>query len=232
MTRRRTFHLALGSLLALAATLPAAQPATPPVGELKSLGQDRYQVGRIVVDKSARTFTAPGRINVVDKPLEYLATTSSGRKAYESLLVLDASGSEFNLACILIGLERDPDVPPSRPPKAAAITGQRVVLSVAWTDGGKRRELAAADALFGAGSGTRAEAVDWVYTGSFSSRDGSQFAADHTGSLIGFIHDPTTVIETTARIGIGAYGSVRGSSELPAVGTGIELIVKAVGAGK
>ena len=76
---------------------------------MKPLGQDRYQIGRIVVDKRAGSFTVPGRVHVVGKPLEYLATSPGGMKAYETLLEVDATGSEFNLACILIGLERDPN---------------------------------------------------------------------------------------------------------------------------
>jgi hypothetical protein len=34
-------------------------------------------------------------------------------KAYETLLELDAGGSEFNLACILLGLERRPGKTPT-----------------------------------------------------------------------------------------------------------------------
>ena len=87
------------------------------MAKLKPLGQDRYQIGRIVVDKRASSFTVPGRVHVLGKPLEYLATSPGGMKAYETLLEVDASGSEFNLACILIGLERDPNQLASREPE-------------------------------------------------------------------------------------------------------------------
>ena len=42
-----------------------------------------------------------------------------------------------------------------------------------------------------------------------------QFAADVTGTLIGFVHDANTIIESVAPIGLGAYGSVRGHAMLP-----------------
>ena len=77
------------------ATHSAPRSTAPPLGELKSLGRDRYQVGRIVLDKKARMFTVPGRVHVLGRPLEYLATTPGGMKEYEALLELDASGSEF-----------------------------------------------------------------------------------------------------------------------------------------
>ena len=168
----------------------------------------------------------PGRVHALDKPLEYLATSPGGRKAYEALLELDASGSEFNLACILIGLERDPKLASSKPPDAANVVGQRVAMSVAWTQDGQRRQVTAAEALFNADARTKIESVEWVYTGSFTSIDGSRFAADFTGTLISFIKDPTGIIEAVSGVGIGPYGSMRGSAALPPEGSAIELIVE------
>jgi len=206
-----------------------AQTAEPPpstIGLLKPLGQERYQIGRIVVDKRSQSFTVPGRVHALDKPLEYLATSPGGRKAYEALLELDASGSEFNLACILIGLERDPKLAASKPPAAANVVGQRVAMSVAWMLDGQRRKVTAAEALFNADARATIESVEWVYTGSFRSIDGSRFAADFTGTLISFIKDPTGIIEAVSGVGVGPYGSMRGSAALPPEGSAIELIVE------
>jgi hypothetical protein len=195
---------------------------------LRSLGQERYQIGSIVVDKRARTFMVPGRVHALGKPLEYLATSPGGRKAYESLLELDASGTEINLACILIGLERDPAVPTWKPLGQVGQTGQRVALSLAWTDGGQRRRLSAAQALLSADAAGKADAVEWAFTGSFTSIDGSQLAADVTGTLISFVKkDPTGVIEVVSDVSLGPYGSVRGSTLLPPEGSAIELVVQA-----
>jgi hypothetical protein len=206
-----------------------AQAAEPPpsiVGSLKPLGQERYQIGRIVVDKRSHSFTVPGRVHALDKPLEYLATSPGGRKAYEALLELDASGSEFNLACILIGLERDPKLASSKPPGVANVVGQRVAMSVAWTQDGQRRQVTAAEALFNADARAKIESVEWVYTGSFTSIDGTRFAPDYTGTLITFIRDPTGIIEAVSGVGVGPYGSMRGSAALPPEGSAIELIVE------
>ena len=206
---------------ALAAAAAPVESATR-IGDIKPLGGDRFQVGRIVVDKRARRFTVPGRVQALDKPLEYLATTPAGRKAYEALLALDTSGSELNLACILIGLERDPAVPSSR---QLTQPGQPVWLSVAWKDAsGQPRQLTAARAL----SGADATAVDWAYIGSFTSIDGSQLAADVTGTLASFIkRDRTGIFEAVSGINEGSYGSIRGSAGLPPEGSSIELVVDA-----
>jgi hypothetical protein len=60
-----------------------------------------------------------------------------------------------------------------------------------------------------------------------SSQPDGRFAADITGTLIGFVHSPNTIIDSVAGLGMGAYGSVTGNvALLPPVGTPIELIVQ------
>jgi hypothetical protein len=236
MNRRRGLLAALGASVAVCSPLARAQAPTPPsprVGELKLLGQDRYQVGRIVVDKSASTFTVPGRVHVVGTPLEYLATSPGGKKAYETLLEIDATGSEFNLACILIGLERDPkQVPWQELRQAERLVGRRIDIFITWSEGGKPRKVRAAEALLNPDAGVKPESVEWVYIGSPASEARDRFAADDTGTLIGFVHDANSIIESVSGIGIGAFGSVRGHAMLPPIGSAIALIVQAPAAAK
>ena len=205
---------------------PAPRPA-PRVGEMQALGDERFRIGGILIDKRGRSFSVPGRVKVLGKPLEYLATTPEGRKAYESLLALDTSGSELNLACILIGLERDPKASPSWP---LTQPGQPVMLSVAWVDtDGRRRQLSAAQALLN----SEAAVVEWAYTGSFTNIEGNLLAADVTGSLISFVKkDRTGIFEAVSGIGAGSYGSIRGNVALPPEGSPLELVVEAAAPSK
>lgn len=210
-----------------ASSPPGATGPTAPVGELKPLGGDRYQIGRIVLDKKAGRFTVPGRVHVLGKPLEYLATSPGGMKEYETLLELDASGSEFNLACILLGLERDPKQGPYWQFSKDPLSGPRVEIRVAWQDGGKRREVSAAEALLDPKDETKPESVEWVYMGSLMNPADGLYAADVTGTLVGFVHDANSVIESVYGLGIGTYGSVSGNPDkLPPEGTPVELIVR------
>lgn len=225
MRRRRCLLAALVSPPALLGAA-RAQPQRSPVGELKSLGEDRYQIGRIVVDKAARRFTVPGRVHALGQPLEYLATSPGGMKAYETLFEVDATGSEFNLACILIGLERDPKDVAANRMHVGPLIGPRVAISVAWSDGGTRRRVSAAEAILNPDSGVRPEAVEWVYTGAPAGDLQGQFPADVTGTLVGFKRDENNVIESALGIGVGAYGSVRGHPMLPPRGAPIELVVE------
>ena len=226
MNPHRCLLLALGLAAAICGPLASAQTPAPPLGELKPLGQERFQIGRIVVDKRAGTFTVPGRVHVLGKPLEYLATSPGGMKEYETLLELDATGSEFNLACILLGLERDPKQVQFQQFSQVPLVGRRITIYVAWSEGGKRRQISAADALLNPDTGVKPESVEWVYTGAPISRPEGPFAADITGTLIGFVHDANSVMESALGIGIGAYGSVRGNTSLPPEGSAIELIVE------
>ena len=222
--------MALPAWSAASVVAPAfAQSAPPPlIGDLKPLGRDRFQLGRILIDKRARSFTVPGRVHLNDKPLEYLATTPGGLKAYEALFELDTTGSEFNLACILIGLERDPQHVEARHKAAGQpLLGPRVAIFVAWQEGGKRRKVSAAEAILNSAAVAKPEAVEWVYTGSPLSGGIDVFGADFSGTLVGFKRDEYNVIESSVGIGTGAYGSVRGHAMLPPVDTAIELIVDA-----
>ncbi len=227
----RRFGWLASLALSIVICSPAGQGQTtapvPRVGEMKPLGNERFQIGRIVVDKHAGTFTVPGRVLNLGKPLEYLATSPGGMKAYETLLEVDASGSEFNLACILVGLERPADAPTFQRYSREPLAGPRAAVYIAWSDDGKRRKVPAGDALHNPRTDAKATAIEWVYVGSPASRPGGPFAADVTGVLIGFSHDPTGVIESVGGVGIGAYGSVQGDTALPAVGSPIELIVEA-----
>jgi len=235
MNRRHSLLLVLAMTAAMCSLLVRAQtpvqappqpPSAPPLGELKPLGQDRFQIGRIVVDKRAGTFTVPGRVHVLGRPLEYLATSPGGMKEYETLFELDATGSEFNLACILLGLERDPNQVQFQQFSRVPLVGRRIAIYVAWSEGGKRRQISAAEAVLNPDAGVKPESVEWVYTGSPTTRPGGPFAADVTGTLVGFVHDSNSIVESAVGIGIGAYGSVRGNAMLPPVGSAIELIVE------
>jgi hypothetical protein len=175
----------------------------------------------------------PGRVRVLDKPLEYLATTPTAMKAYETLLDLDTTGSELNLACILIGLERPPAVATSMPLSVAKVAGVPVRLWVAWSVGGPAQRLSAAEALLGPEAIAAGKTLNWAYTGSFTNRDGSQLAADVTGTLISFIkNDRSGVIDAVLDTDPGPYGAIRGSTRLPPEGTPVELIVEAGTAGQ
>ncbi len=215
--------------VALAQSPPATGVAASDL--MKPLGGERYQIGKIIVDRKARRFSLPARVHVIDKPLEYLLTTTGGMKEYESLLEADVSGTEFNLACILLGLERDASLEPYFQFSNKPVQGPRVALEIFKTTADGKVAIKAAEALLDSGA-KDLEQVVWVYVGSQKHWQDARFAADVTGTLIGFVHDPNTIIESVMGLGIGAYGSVNGNSQLlPPVGTEVELTISVPAAG-
>jgi hypothetical protein len=250
--RRVGWPALLAGLAILPTALAQAPPPTPPPpaaqsvpapAAIQELGKDRYRIGTIVVDRKAGRFSVPGRIlHIDDAPLEYIAVGRGGYKGYESLLELDTIGTEFNLACILLGLDASAVRRPEyqfdrRPPE-----GPPVMLEVRWQADGKTVTVPMRDALKiaaappGAPSapgeaGAAASLPDeWVYTGSFNTGEDRRYAADVIGTLIGFVHDPASVIEHRSGLGIGAYGSVQGNAKvLPPVGAAVELVVSVPG---
>jgi len=194
-----------------------------PQPEVKDLGNQRYQVGQIEIDKTKNLFTVPGVVIRQAPPVEFVAVTKGGHKAYESLFELNANAFEFNLACILIGLDARKARAPQFHFDKAATEGDAVDLSITWLQAGKTVLVSAGEILAGPGGQTKDE---WVYTGSRFTPDG-RYLAQQDGTLIGFVHDPSSIIEHRTGIGLNAFGSIQGRKEaLPAMGTPIQLSVR------
>ena len=192
--------------------------------QIERIDEERYRIGKIIVDKKARSFTVPGKILVLKEPLEYLAVSIGGMKDYESLLELSTSATDFNLACILIGLDDEKSVKPRHQFDERKPQGQAVAISLSWQKEGKTVSVSGANAM------TAGEEVfdddSWVYIGSATGNYGKQFMAEVGGTLIGFVHDPYSVIDHSNGGGIGAYGLITGNEEkLPPKGSAITLKV-------
>ena len=198
---------------------------------MKDLGGDRYQIGRILVEKRAHRLTVPGHVqHLGEAPLEYLAVTTHGMKAYETLLEVDATGSEFNLALILIGGDSERSSHPAFQFDRTLPFGQLTDIQVRWTAGGNPHTATADEALLTAEQRRELPPSEWIYTGSVTPPHQTVYGADAAGTLIGFVHDPNDVIEHRAGLGIGRYGSVRGNTALmPPIGTPVEVIVTLTG---
>ena len=227
VTRARTqFRVGVAVALTLLAAPAAAQSAATEIPEVKPLGNERFQIGKVIVDQRAHTLTVSGRVLRTEPPLEYIAVSVGGVKGYESLLELDATGIEFNLACILLGLSNDDVVLPRYQFDRELAIGPPVAMRVGWGSAGEHKEYEVAELLWS--DGKSGSSGDWVYTGSYNDAgDPSPYMAQLLGTLIGFVHDPASVIEHRVGIGIGAYGSIGGNVDLlPEVGTELTLTVE------
>ena len=213
--------LALGTMMSVARAQSNEQ--TQSDIDVEDLGDERYRIGQIIVDRASASFSVPGRVAHLDDPLEYIAVAEGGVKEYESLLELKTSADEFQLACILIGLDDAEAVKPRYQFDERTVVGQPVSIDVSWESDDETRMFAITDVL-----SLQAESkasADWVYIGSFTAENG-EFMASMIGTLIGFVHDPYAIIEHRNGLAIGAYGMITGNASLlPPEGSAVTLSV-------
>lgn len=216
--------LAIGQQPAPPASIAPTEPGPMVEPKVENLGDNRYRIGNIVVDKSKQEFSVGGVVLVVEPPLEFLAVTKGGAKGYESLLELNTDALSFNLACILIGLEAK-EVRTSRfhfDPEE--VKGDRVEIHVSWNIDGKQVSVSAAQMLEVGGKSSPVD--EWLYVGSMFQDDG-QYLAHLDGTLIGFVHDPASIVEHRSGVGLGQYGAAGANSNLvPSPQTPITLTLR------
>lgn len=165
-----------------------------------------------------------------EAPLEYLAVTKDGLKSYETLLEADATGSELNLALILLGFDATHSSHPGYQFERKLLGGQTADIRIRWQSAGRTEDISADEALLTDEQRRTIAPAVWVYIGSFIPPNGGLFGADSAGTLIGFVHDPHSLIEHRLGLGIGAYGSVRGNTDrMPPAGTAVQVVVTATG---
>jgi len=217
----------LGTLLFFSSTL-TAQPdhdidKINKKPNIEDLGKGRYRIGSIIVNKPEKSFQVPGEILRLQPPLEFLAVTKGGMKGYESLLELDVNAFEFNLACILIGLDKEKAKAPEFHFSEEPAQGDPVSIWISWEQDGKNVRIPASNSLL---EGEKTINNNWVYSASGFTPSG-EYLASVDGTLVGFVHDPASIIEHTKGLGLGNYGAVSGNAAvLPAVGSKILFTVE------
>lgn len=223
--RRKLLAMALvASVLWL--PMPAhAQSEPAPTPEVEDLGEGRFQVGQIVVDRTKNAFSVPAKLldqGVQEAPLEFLVVTRNGPKAYEALLELDATAYEFNVACLLIGLNPDNAKLPKGNFEPGPAEGDPVTLFVGPEDA-EEGALRPVTDLLRVVSGEAPENA-WVYLGSYFD-ERNIYTADFFGLAVGFVNDRESIIQHVRGIGLESYGAV---VQRPVEGIGPDIPLKLI----
>jgi hypothetical protein len=192
-------------------------------------GPGLFKVGTVSLDTNAKRVAVPGRINMTQGIIEYLAVVDGRGKTHESVLALEVQPSLLQFALILLGYEQgeiDPgDVATRRPPSFAK-WGEPLALTVEWDRDGKTERALAESFVFNRETQSALTGMRWHFTGSFFSRRG--FAADNTGSVVATFLDVRAMINTANQIGNPYRGASKGyeinAKVMPPVNTPIRLV--------
>lgn len=204
---------------------PFEGPAPAP-SPLERVGPNAIRIGTILVDTARKEFSVSGFVNDVTV-LEFLANTKGGWKGYESALELDSNAVNFNVACLLIGLDPSGAVVARRQFDERPPQGNPVELFVEWDENGQRRRVRAEQLIYNRTTEETLAEGPWVFTGSVFF-EGNRYMAEAEGVLVGFMHTPAPIIESP-RIFVGSYGSHMINPALNLKpGTTVKMIVRAL----
>jgi hypothetical protein len=215
------------TLLPFSPPLRAQAPENRPAA-VERVGDNLFRIGQIKVDAASRQVSVPGRVNENVMQLEFVANTLGGHKAYESALTLGTNATSFNAALMLIGL--DPaharNVPRYHFDQATP-EGDRVEIWVECPNGECQR-FPAERLMYDKEKKQELNGGSWIYTGSSFIQDGPYWA-ELDGVIIGFVHDPASIIEYTGAGALGRFGSIVTNPGIGLKdGTVVLLTVKAV----
>ena len=184
------------------------------------------RVGNILIDTARKELSVAGVVNNAPV-LEFLANTKGGWKGYESALELETNAVNFNVACLLIGLDPVGAVVARQQFDEQPPQGHPVELFAEWDEGGKRRRIRAEQLIYNRRTKQTLAEGPWVYTGSVF-YENNQYLAETEGTLIGFMHTTAPIIESP-RTFIGSYGDSMINPELNLKpGATITLVVRAL----
>jgi len=203
---------------------PGPAPAPAPV---ERLGPDLLRVGNVRIDTAKKELSVAGVVNNV-QVLEFLANTKGGFKAYESALELDTNAVNFNVACLLIGLDTARAVVSRFQFDPLLPQGDPVELFIEWDNAGTRRRIRAEHLIYNKVTKSTLTEGPWVYTGSAFLPQGNRYMAETDGTVIGFMHTPSPIIENPRPL-VGEYGDHLINPELNLkAGATVQLVLRAL----
>jgi hypothetical protein len=195
---------------------------------VERLGPNLFRVGSISVDVARREISIAGTVNPDVRTLEFIANARDGARAYETVVTLQTDAVTFNTALLLIGLDRtrSRNVPTSHFDPAIP-EGDTVEIFIECP-GKECQRMPAERLMYDQEAKRTPEGGSWVYTGSSFLPDG-RYLAQLDGSLVGFVHDPASIIEYAAGAGLNRYGSIVFNPNVGlAPGTAVTMTVRAL----
>ena len=186
---------------------PAPPPTAPAATSLKEVAPGVFDYNGIRLDQKNHRVTFPATVSFRQGLIEYVMVNEKG-KSYESLLKTAIQPRDLHVAMLLIGLKEDAKANATAQPPPSAIDaaylqtapklkGAPVLLSVAWSQDGKKKEMPLESWVFNRETNRPMSPGPWTYNGSLI--DHGVFLADEELSIAAVITDPTALVNNTRK---------------------------------
>lgn len=231
---RATFILAVLSALAVTAG-SQEPPAAPAPGAMRETSPGVFELGKVRLDKNARTVSFPGILNMDKGLLEYLLVGPGG-STHESLLVSDIPPQDVHLAMVLLGAKGAgiaAPAPDQAPPAqiteeylktAPKLKGDSIKLAVKWKAKDEAEKTAPVeDWLLFLPTEKPPEPGAWIYSGSMFGADGN-FLAQQQQLFAALITNPGALINTSHAGNNNDEAWAVNQKTVPPVQTPVEII--------
>lgn len=220
-------------LLALALPCSAADATAAPT--MLEISPGIYQIGQIRLDQAQHMATFPGKVNMVEGPLEYVLVTTEGA-THESLLSTEVQPADLHFAMLLLGakgagiLTPGPDeAPPTQIDKAylehaPRLKGDSIQIAVRWTAGTGKKTTPVEDWIINTESKKAAARGPWIYTGSMF--QGGQFRAQSEGAFAALVTYPAALINNPRKGSDNDLVWEVNKKTVPPVDTPVTIVIK------
>jgi hypothetical protein len=192
-----------------------------------------YQLGKMRLDKKARTLSFPAVVNMDEGAVEYLLVSPHGC-AHESLLTTEVRPSDIHFAMLLLGAKGAPTAnktahPPQAAPQldfeslknAPKPEGDVIQISVRWQWEGSQKNTPVEDWLFQTETEKAMPRGPWIYSGSYLS--GPTFAAEAEGNLAAVVLNASALINNPRAGNTDDRVWIVHKDAVPKKGTPVEL---------
>jgi len=194
--------------------------------KLEPLGNEKYRIGKVVLDKKLRTVTVPVKVNMVEGVVEYALVTENG-KAHEAIFTTAASPTHVHLACVLLGKGQVKGE--DWPSDYTSITKEQAVkVEVTWPTNGPMKRYSLARFVLKVqdpgvpNQGAELATGNWFYSGSHF-RAGV-FVAESEGSIISIIGDGAALINGLRKDHTNDLLHTANKALLPPLGRTVKMV--------
>ena len=158
--------------------------------KLRQISPGIFEIGKVRLDKAARSVAFPAVVNMTEAIVEYVVVTGDG-KVHESLLRTETVPKDIHVAMLLLDVKgAGTNMVPADPLKR--IPGDPVSIEVSWKEKGKTKRVPAERLIFNTQTKTNLSSGPWIYNGSHV--ENGVFLADPEGSIVSLITDPFALV--------------------------------------